>query len=75
MRFDEWMNMTNTPNAIFGKKIGTSGETVRRYRSGDREPDTATMKLIFEQTDGLVAPNDWAGVGPRAAAVSHGGDA
>lgn len=66
MRFDDWMNMTSTPNAAFAERAGKSGETVRRYRSGEREPDTKTMALIFELTDGLVTPNDWAGVGPRS---------
>ena len=59
--------MTSTPNATFGEKAGKSGETVRRYRSGEREPDTRTMAVIFDLTDGLVTPNDWAGVGPRTA--------
>ena len=67
MTLDDWMITTKTSNAAFGQKAGTSGETVRRYRSGEREPDTRTMALIFELTDGLVTPNDWAGVGPRTA--------
>jgi hypothetical protein len=66
MRFDDWMNMTATPNATFGEKVSKSGETVRRYRSGEREPDTRMMALIYDLTDGLVTPNDWAGVGPRS---------
>jgi hypothetical protein len=66
MRFDDWMIMTNTPNPSFGEKLGKSGETVRRYRTGEREPDTKVMAAIFELTNGLVTPNDWAGVGPRS---------
>jgi hypothetical protein len=66
MRFDDWMTMTNTPNPIFGEKLGKSGETVRRYRTGEREPDTKVMAQIFDLTDGKVTPNDWAGVGPRS---------
>jgi hypothetical protein len=65
MTLDDWMITTKTSNAAFGQKAGTSGETVRRYRSGEREPDTRTMAVIFELTAGLVTPNDWAGVGPR----------
>jgi len=68
MRFDDWMNATRTSNAGFAEKAGTSAETVRRYRSGEREPDTKTMALIFDLTGGDVTPNDWAGVGPRSQA-------
>jgi hypothetical protein len=67
MTFDDWMSTTKTSNSAFGLRAGTSGETVRRYRSGEREPDTKTMALIFDLTGGLVTPNDWAGVGPRSA--------
>ena len=42
---------------------------MRRYRSGEREPDTRMMAKIFEETDGQVTPNDWAGVGPRPQAA------
>ena len=73
MRFDDWMNVTKTPNARFGEKLGASGETVRRYRSGERMPDTKTMALIFDLTDGAVTPNDWAGVGPRSATAAQSG--
>lgn len=38
---------------------------MRRWRSGEREPDVKTQALIFDLTGGAVTPNDWAGVGPR----------
>ncbi|UZE47943.1 helix-turn-helix domain-containing protein [Rhodopseudomonas sp. P2A-2r] len=59
--------MTGTSNAAFGEKVGKSGEAIRRYRAGEREPDNDTMAKIFVETAGLVTPNDWVGVGPRAA--------
>lgn len=65
MRFDDWMTETRTANSAFGQKLGVSGETVRRYRAGEREPDAKTMALIFQESGGLVTPNDWVGVGPR----------
>jgi hypothetical protein len=74
MRFDDWMSTTNTSNAGFGKKLDASGETVRRYRSGEREPDISTQAQIFELTDGLVTPNDWAGVGPRGRKLNPSDD-
>ena len=67
MTFDDWMTSTKTTNPAFGKLAGWSGETVRRYRAGEREPDNAAMTSIFRLTDGLVTPNDWVGVGPRTA--------
>jgi hypothetical protein len=66
MTFDDWMITTKTSNAAFAQLAGTTGETVRRYRSGVREPDTKMMALIFQLTSELVTPNDWAGVGPRS---------
>ena len=65
MTFDAWMIMTNTPNSGFGEKLGRSGEAVRRYRSGEREPGIVLMAKVYTLTDGLVTPNDWAGVGIR----------
>jgi transcriptional regulator with XRE-family HTH domain len=65
MRFADWINATNTTNAEFARRAGWTSETVRRYRNGEREPGTAEMATIFNLTDGLVTPNDWAGVGHR----------
>jgi hypothetical protein len=69
MRFADWMTQTGETNAGFGKKAGWSGETVRRYRSDEREPDQSAMAVIFQLTDGAVTPNDWVGVGPRTDAT------
>lgn len=71
MRFDEWMMKRGETNAGFGKKAGWSGETVRRYRAGEREPDGKAMERIFDLTAGDVTPNDWVGVGPRSAAETE----
>ncbi|MHC2250794.1 hypothetical protein ACVILK_000486 [Bradyrhizobium embrapense] len=66
MRFDDWMIKQRETNPSFGRKAGWSGETVRRYRAGEREPDHAAMATIFALTAGEVTPNDWVGVGPRS---------
>ena|GEM_PF-4670397 len=66
MRFDAWMTLKGETNAGFGRRAGWSGENVRRYRSGERQPDSVAMAKIFELTDGDVTPNDWVGVGPRS---------
>ncbi|NEU95077.1 XRE family transcriptional regulator [Bradyrhizobium uaiense] len=65
MHFSEWMSRNGETNPGFGKKAGWSGETVRRYRAGEREPDHAAMATIYALTSGCVTPNDWVGVGPR----------
>ncbi|MGN8547640.1 hypothetical protein ACQPTN_23855 [Bradyrhizobium sp. 13971] len=65
MQFAAWMTSVGETNAAFGKRAGWSGETVRRYRAGEREPDARAMAAIFELTAGAVTPNDWVGVGPR----------
>lgn len=66
MRFDDWMIREGETNPGFGEKAGWSGETVRRYRVGKREPDAGAMAVIFRLTGGEVTPNDWVGVGPRS---------
>jgi hypothetical protein len=66
MTFDDWMNMTGNSNAGVGERLGKSGETIRRYRIGEREPDKVVMAQLFELSGGLVTPNDWVGVGPRS---------
>ena len=60
------MTKAGLTNAAFGKKASWSGETVRRYRAGEREPDSKAMAEIFRLTGGDVTPNDWVGVGPRS---------
>ncbi|EJN15723.1 hypothetical protein PMI42_00741 [Bradyrhizobium sp. YR681] len=73
MRFDAWMLRERESNSAFGRKAGWSGETVRRYRAGEREPDQKAMALIFDLTEGAVTPNDWVGVGPRTQAIDEAG--
>jgi len=72
MTFDEWMLKARNSNADIGKRIGKSGEAVRRYRTGEREPDADVMTRIFELSNGEVTPNDWVGVGPRTEAEISG---
>lgn len=71
MRFDDWMLKAGETNAAFGQRAGWASETVRRYRTGEREPDQKAMARIFELTDGQVTPNDWVGVGPRNHAIEN----
>jgi hypothetical protein len=75
MRFDDWMSKTETSNAAFGLRAGWTGETVRRYRNGSRQPDLAAMATIFDLTGGLVTPNDFVGVGSRPVQAEHEGGA
>jgi len=74
MTLDAWLISTKTTNARFAAALGTTGESIRRYRNGEREPDAAAMARIFELTGGDVTPNDWVGVGPRSDAASQRSD-
>jgi len=67
MRFADWLIRTGTTDAAFAVRAGKSRETVRRWKAGEREPDSEAMAQIFDLTDGQVTPNDWVGVGPRSA--------
>jgi len=68
--------MLGLTNTAFAPRIGKTAETVRRYRTDEREPDQETMRKIFAESDGLVTPNDFAGVGyrpePPAASADEG---
>lgn len=65
MRFADWLTTTETSEHHFAARCGVARETVRRWRTGARDPDLETMARIFDLTGGQVTPNDWAGVGPR----------
>jgi hypothetical protein len=67
MRFDSWMELTGSTNAAFGARVRKTGETVRRWRAGEREPEFEDMRRVFKLSDGAVTPNDWVGIGPRSA--------
>lgn len=43
----------------FGRRIGTSHETVRRYVSGDRTPHWRIMQKIVLVTGAKVTANDF----------------
>lgn len=59
----------------FARRIGSTTESVRRYRNHDHIPTREMMLRIFEETDGLVTPNDFYGVGPVPARPhTHEGD-
>lgn len=75
MTFDAWLTKAGVTNSAFAELIGKTGETVRRYRAGEREPDFDTQAMIFRLTDGAVTPNDWVGVGLRADEAPEGGAA
>jgi len=59
MKLDEWLTEHGLTNKEFGRRIGRSGEAVRRYRGHLRTPDMGTMPLIFRATGGQVQPNDF----------------
>ncbi|TAK50267.1 MAG: hypothetical protein EPO23_03410 [Xanthobacteraceae bacterium] len=67
MRFADWLIINKTSNADMAARLDVSAETVRRWRTGERFPDAATQKLIFDLTNGAVTPNDWVGVGHQPA--------
>lgn len=58
MTLDEYLIEKELTNAAFGARIGVTGETVRRYRNGERWPDRDQWQRIIEETNGVVTPND-----------------
>ncbi|QDP58330.1 MAG: hypothetical protein Unbinned664contig1000_11 [Prokaryotic dsDNA virus sp.] len=43
----------------YANHIATSVVTLRRYINGDRTPKKDMMQKIFDDTDGMVTPNDF----------------
>lgn len=69
MTLKEWLSNHDVSAAEFATRIGRTTEAVRRYVSGERIPDKATMPLIADATDSAVTANDFFGiVAPKQAA-------
>lgn len=59
MKLEEWLRDTNTTDAVFAHRIGTSVISVRRYLNGTRKPACEVMRKIHTVTDGAVTANDF----------------
>jgi len=64
MKLSDFLADRNIGVPEFGRRIGVSAETIRRYCDEGRVPKPIIMRRIFAATDGLVTPNDFAGLGP-----------
>jgi hypothetical protein len=62
MKLADFLSEKNITGPDFGRQIGVSGESVRRYCDGERIPKRSVMVLIFEVTGGLVSANDFFGI-------------
>lgn len=59
MKLADFLTARNISAPEFGRRIGVSGETVRRYCQGMRTPRRVQMALIKTATEGQVTPNDF----------------
>lgn len=64
---DHWMRDNDVTDQAFGELVGVDRATICRYRLGRRMPNAEMMRRIHEATRGAVTPNDFVGVGERAA--------
>lgn len=58
MTLDQWMKEQGLTPEKVGVEIGTTGESVRRYRSGSRMPEPEIVERIFVVTNGAVTVQD-----------------
>lgn len=70
MTLDAFLSSLRITNGAFGRAIGVSAESVRRYRSRERMPARETMQVIARETAGAVMPNDFYAIAPASADVS-----
>ena len=58
MTLDDWMTERKMTAEELGKTLDCSGQAVRRYRSGERMPDTEMAEKIIEISNGAVTVED-----------------
>jgi hypothetical protein len=62
MKLADFLSERSISVPEFGRRIGLSAESVRRYCDGHRIPKRSVMSKIFEETGGAVAANDFFGL-------------
>jgi len=58
MTLDDWMSEQKLTAEELGKTLDCSGQAVRRYRSGERMPDTEMAEKIIDVSGGAVTIED-----------------
>lgn len=69
MKLATYLSERSISDAAFAAKIGVDRSSVTRMRAKGQVPSPATIRVIAEQTDGLVTPNDFFDVQPRERAA------
>ena len=62
MRLAIYLENKKISDAAFARSIGVERQAVGRYRTGERFPEKAILRRIFEITGGRVTANDFAGI-------------
>lgn len=59
MTLHEYLTSRNLKPSVFAGEIGVPASTITRILSGERSPGLDLLKLIRDNTDGAVSPNDF----------------
>lgn len=59
MKLSAYLELTQTSDEDFGKRIKRNRSTVSRLRRGLIKPDWGTAAVIQKETEGAVTPNDY----------------
>lgn len=54
----QYLDRTQTSQAVFGERIGASQSSVSRFCAGHR-PSSPMIQRIFDETGGAVVPAVW----------------
>lgn len=65
MKLDEWLDIPNPDGTRkrrdhFAARIGVTPQMISGYCSGKFWPGKEKQEAIYRETNGEVAPNDWA---------------
>lgn len=60
MRLAEYLEEKKISDSAFAAQIGTSTQSVHRYKSGQRFPRPKILSKIFEISGGQITANDFA---------------
>lgn len=59
MKLSDYLTDRGMTVAEFATRVGVTPEAVRMWNSGNRQPNSSTMRKILKATGGRVQPNDF----------------
>lgn len=67
MTLKEYLALDGNDETKLADSLGVAHSTIWRWANGKFLPSKEQMRAIFEETSGAVTPNDFYGIGDKAA--------